>query len=374
MKAMRRGLVQSESSSSRLLSSIACRLTPTLPDPDQHSALPHGQASHYHDRTPAYGVGSVLDKSGGAAPACRRRLLEVGGSEHVRVLADRAMGYHRLRARHTTGSEDAFLARLAIGLRLRGPPSQAFRPYGALRFVHPHYAPGADVAGSPRGLDRGLVERRASSIARGWGRGSGERPVGGPADPREAPRDGGGGARVGADRDGADVVPGDDRGARLRVLSEPICLDLRPRWESTERMSASIGSGWLASCSTCVAAIAAGCRDDLCMPGSDHGARGGNDRKRGRHGVRRLGHLAPLGRWMLDVGRLQRWRVHHEHGSLLRVGERVVRGHLLRAGIGLPLRGMRRPRCGVREQHRLRSEPVPRDEPRPCRRRHRPLA
>jgi hypothetical protein len=113
------------------------------------------------------GVGSVLDKPGGAAPAATTSLRLA--LPLARVLALELMG--------TTGyaigrgTPDDFWARLAIGLRVEDS-ARAFRPYGALRLVHQHYAsvstwedhPGASIAGSS---NEGLQHRSGTALAGG---------------------------------------------------------------------------------------------------------------------------------------------------------------------------------------------------------------
>jgi hypothetical protein len=84
----------------------------------------------------AAGAGSVLDKAGGPAPAAT-------GSIHValpllRYLAVELMGSAGY-VRGDGSSPDDMWMRLALGARVEDS-RRAFRPYGALRFVHIHYA------------------------------------------------------------------------------------------------------------------------------------------------------------------------------------------------------------------------------------------
>ena len=134
-------------------------------DPDQHTGS-SGAGSHFTIYA-AYGVGSVLDKSGGAAPAAGAGLTVT--VPLVRVLAIELMGTTGYALGHE--SEDDFWARLAIGLRLEDS-KRKLRPYGALRFVHLHYAPaqtwldhpGDSIAGSS---SEGLQHRSGMAAAAG---------------------------------------------------------------------------------------------------------------------------------------------------------------------------------------------------------------
>jgi hypothetical protein len=112
-------------------------------------------------------VGSVLDKPGGAAPAATgsiRLALPL-----ARVVALELMG--TLGYAIGRGSPDDFWARLAIGLRIEDS-LRAFRPYGAFRLVHLHFAPvatwedhpGDSIAGSS---SAGLQHRSGMALASG---------------------------------------------------------------------------------------------------------------------------------------------------------------------------------------------------------------
>lgn len=115
----------------------------------------------------AAGVGSVLDKGGGAAPAGDSSLMLV--LPIVRVVALELMGSTGYAVGH--GTEDDFWARLAIGLRIEDT-LRDLRPYGAFRLVHLHYAaaetwaqhPLDSIAGSS---SEGLQHRSGMGLAGG---------------------------------------------------------------------------------------------------------------------------------------------------------------------------------------------------------------
>ncbi len=115
----------------------------------------------------AAGVGSVLDKPGGAAPSATTSLHLA--LPLTRVLALELMGTTGYALGH--GTPDDFWARLALGLRLEDA-ARALRPYGALRLVHQHYAPvttweghpGASIAGAS---NEGLQHRSGTALAGG---------------------------------------------------------------------------------------------------------------------------------------------------------------------------------------------------------------
>jgi hypothetical protein len=115
------------------------------------------------------GVGSVLDKAGGAAPS-GGTLLAVT-VPIVRVVAIEIMGASGYALGKTTGTEDDFWLRLALGLRIEDS-LRKLRPYGAFRLVHLHYAPvqtwidhpGDSIAGSS---SEGLDHRSGMALAGG---------------------------------------------------------------------------------------------------------------------------------------------------------------------------------------------------------------
>ena len=148
-----------------LVSLVALPGAARADDPDQQTATP-APKSHVGIYA-AYGVGSVLDKPGGAAPSADAALmltLPLG-----RVVAVELMGSTGYALGHQ--SEDDFWGRLAIGLRLEDG-YRKLRPYGALRFVHLHYAPaqtwldhpGDSIAGSS---SEGLQHRSGMAVAGG---------------------------------------------------------------------------------------------------------------------------------------------------------------------------------------------------------------
>jgi len=159
---VRRLVVSLVSVASVLLATTSSRAA-SEPDAPPSSPSPASRAAIYGSA----GVGSVLDKSGGAAPSATTSLRL--SLPLARVLALELMG--------TTGyaigrgTPDDFWARLAIGLRVEDS-ARAFRPYGAFRLVHQHYAsvstwedhPGASIAGSS---NEGLQHRSGTAIAGG---------------------------------------------------------------------------------------------------------------------------------------------------------------------------------------------------------------
>jgi hypothetical protein len=115
------------------------------------------------------GVGSVLDKPGGAAPSGGTLLaLTLPIARLVTVELIGSTGYA---LGHVTGTEDDFWARLALGLRIEDS-LRTLRPYGAFRLVHLHYAPvqtwldhpGDSIAGSS---SEGLQHRSGMGLAGG---------------------------------------------------------------------------------------------------------------------------------------------------------------------------------------------------------------
>ncbi|MGO8998534.1 MAG: hypothetical protein ACLQVI_34875 [Polyangiaceae bacterium] len=136
-------------------------------DPD-HPTTPAATSSRVAIYAGA-GVGSVLDKPGGAAPA--------GGTVLVltlplmRLLTVELIGSTGYALGHVTGTEDDFWARLALGLRIEDS-LRTLRPYGAFRLVHLHYAsaqtwidhPGDSIAGSS---SEGLQHRSGMALAGG---------------------------------------------------------------------------------------------------------------------------------------------------------------------------------------------------------------
>ncbi len=136
--------------------SLACRPIPTLAlalcfallltfatpsadadEPDVRTAArPAAAALPANVVYAAAGAGSVLDKAGGAAPAAVGSL----------VVALPLLRYATLELMGTAGyargdgaAPDDMWLRLALGARLEDS-RKALRPYGALRFVHIHYA------------------------------------------------------------------------------------------------------------------------------------------------------------------------------------------------------------------------------------------
>ena len=105
-----------------------------LPTPDEHASPP--AAISRIALYAAAGVGSVLDKGGGAAPAGDSSLTLT--LPLARLVAVELMGSTGYAIGHGTG--DDFWARLALGLRVEDS-LRDLRPYGALRLVHLHYAP-----------------------------------------------------------------------------------------------------------------------------------------------------------------------------------------------------------------------------------------
>jgi hypothetical protein len=89
----------------------------------------------------------------------------------VRLVAVELMGSTGYALGHTTGTEDDFWARLALGLRIEDS-LRALRPYGAFRLVHLHYAPvqtwldhpGDSIAGSS---SEGLQHRSGMALGGG---------------------------------------------------------------------------------------------------------------------------------------------------------------------------------------------------------------
>jgi hypothetical protein len=146
-----------------LLAPRAARADTAQPDTTNATPPPASRLVVYG----AAGVGSVLDKPGGAAPAADASLTLA--LPLARLVALELMGSTGYALGH--GTEDDFWARLALGLRIEDS-FRDLRPYGAFRLVHLHYAsaetwlqhPLDSIAGSS---SEGLQHRSGMGAAAG---------------------------------------------------------------------------------------------------------------------------------------------------------------------------------------------------------------
>ena len=121
-------------------------------------------------------MASVLDTGAGAVPALGGSLMAT--NPLGRLFALEIIGSGGISAARASEPNNAWL-RLAIGVRLERTDVWGFRPYGALRIVHIHYAPtttwrdypGASFLGDS---SKGLEHRSGLGLAAGFSHGLGD--------------------------------------------------------------------------------------------------------------------------------------------------------------------------------------------------------
>lgn len=153
--------------------------TPAADRPSSSAAAP---SSRMRPRSFSLYAGSaaasVLDTSAGAVPALGGALtatIPLG-----RLFALELVGSAGVSAARAEEPNNAWL-RLALGLRIERTDVWGFRPYGALRLVHLHFAPtqtwsdhpGASILGDS---SHGLDHRSGLGLAGGFSHGLGDTP------------------------------------------------------------------------------------------------------------------------------------------------------------------------------------------------------
>lgn len=153
-------------------------------EPEPQASRGAGTSANVRVRPRAFSIyaggatASVLDTSAGAVPA-------LGGSLTAafplgKLFALELVGSGGLSAARDTEPNNAWI-RLALGLRLERTDAWGFRPYGAFRLVHIHFAstttwrdhPGASILGDS---SHGLEHRSGLGLAAGFSHGLGDSP------------------------------------------------------------------------------------------------------------------------------------------------------------------------------------------------------